>query len=195
MVRRPLEGFVGRTSLSMGWGYICSYYMWGLCVLKRVLSWYMKRLDRSCYMLDTNDKSPLQKIDSCLYTTIVLQRGVKIYLVALSVFEQHIHSFLTRYALPVASPLNVAQPLNTQHQVLASIMFKLYLLCIFYIKNECHSNSNMTLRNELVGVSYSITRVLCCKTTMKYILSLSGSISSLLYDIIHHSSQQYDITE
>ena len=30
VVRRPLEGFVGRTSLSMGWGYICSYYMWGI---------------------------------------------------------------------------------------------------------------------------------------------------------------------
>ena len=30
VLRRPLEGFVGRTSLSMGWGYICSYYMWGI---------------------------------------------------------------------------------------------------------------------------------------------------------------------
>ena len=39
VVRRPLEGFVGRTSLSMGWGYICSYYMWGgSCVLKRVFA-------------------------------------------------------------------------------------------------------------------------------------------------------------
>ena len=94
VVRKPLEGFVDRASLSMGWGYICSYYMWGgSCVLKRVLSWYMKRLDRSCYMLDI--KSPLQKM-MCLYRTIVFW-GVR-FISSASVFEQHIFflSYLDR---------------------------------------------------------------------------------------------------
>ena len=67
-----------------------------------------------------------------------------------------------------------------------------YIISTLYLfEYECHSNSNMTLRNELVGVSYSITRVLCCKTTMKYILSLSRALFRAAYMIsfiIPHSN-------